>query len=79
MNVNIFFYWFKQLLLLLLSFFFVSFGIHILIQSYHLTNPLEFIMTFFSSSLMILISMVGIIYPLIQVYIAWRKKMTIPD
>jgi hypothetical protein len=30
-------------------------------------NPLEFIMYFFSSSLIILISMVGIIYPVFRI------------
>jgi hypothetical protein len=39
------------------------FGIQALISSYSMKNPLEFIMCFFSSSLIILISIVGIIYP----------------
>jgi hypothetical protein len=36
--------------------FFLLFGIYLLILSYRLTDPLSFIMTFFASNLMILIS-----------------------
>ena len=36
--------------------FFLLFGIYLLIMSYRLTDPLSFIMTFFASNLMILIS-----------------------
>jgi hypothetical protein len=36
--------------------FFLLFGIYLLILSYHLTDPFSFIMTFFASNLVILIS-----------------------
>ena len=36
--------------------FFLLFGIYLLILSYRLTDPLSFIMTFFASNLVILIS-----------------------
>jgi hypothetical protein len=36
--------------------FFLLFGIYLLILAYHLTDPLSFIMTFFASNLVILIS-----------------------
>ena len=38
--------------------FFLCFGIYLLVLSYHLTDPLSFIMTFFASNLVILISAV---------------------
>ena len=38
--------------------FFLLFGIYLLILSYHLTDPFSFIMTFFASNLVILISAV---------------------
>ena len=38
--------------------FFLLFGIYLLVLSYHLTDPLSFIMTFFASNLVILISAV---------------------
>jgi len=36
--------------------FFLAFGIHLLISAYRLDNPFWFIMTFFASNLIILIS-----------------------
>jgi hypothetical protein len=36
--------------------FFLFFGIYLLVLAYHLTDPLSFIMTFFASNLVILIS-----------------------
>lgn len=57
------FWWGKNIFIALFSLFFLLFGIQALISSYSVKNPLEFIMCFFSSSLIILISIVGIIYP----------------
>lgn len=49
------------------SLFFLIFGIETMIGAFHLKNPLEFIMYFFSASFMILVSIVGILYPIFQV------------
>lgn len=57
-----FFWWISKLFIGFVSLFFFIRGINVLICSYSLTNPLEFIMYFFSSSMLILISLVGIIY-----------------
>lgn len=65
---------FRQGMLGILSFAFLLFGIYTLVYAYRLTNPLEFIMTFFSSSLMILISLIGLIYPTVRVYQRWRSR-----
>ena len=62
------FWWGKMILIALFSLFFLIFGIETLIGAFHLTNPLEFIMYFFSASLMILVSIVGILYPAFQVH-----------
>ena len=59
--------WGKSVLIGVLSLFFLAFGINALISAYSTKNPLEFIMYFFSSSLIILISMVGIIYPVFRI------------
>lgn len=59
--------WGKNVLIGVLSLFFLAFGINALIMAYSTKNPLEFIMYFFSSSLIILISMVGIIYPIFRI------------
>ncbi len=46
----------KLILLIVVGIFFVIFGIHLLINSYELTDPFSFVITFFASNLMILIS-----------------------
>ena len=67
------FWWIWQVILTLAGSFFLFFGIHLLIAAYRLKNPFWFIMTFFASNLIILISatiLVGIIYRMIT----FRKK-----
>lgn len=64
----------KNISIALISLLFLLFGIQSLIASYRLNNPLEFIMFFFSSCLIILISLVGIIYPAFRI-----KKLFTPD
>ncbi len=51
-----------------ISAIFLIFGIINLSNAYQLNNPLEFVMTFFSASLMIMISIVGIIYLTIRIH-----------
>ena len=46
----------KLIFLILISLFFLVFGIQLLIAAYHLNNPFWFVMTFFASNLIILIS-----------------------
>jgi hypothetical protein len=58
-------WWLKQIV------FYLYFGIHLLISSYQMNNPLTFMLTFFASNLIILISaalLVGFMYRLIVVY-----------
>ncbi len=50
------FWWIRQVIFTLVGCFFLLFGIHLLISAYHLKNPFWFIMTFFASNLIILIS-----------------------
>ena len=52
----------KNIVVLLLSLVFLVFGIDILRGAFKLANPLEFIMTLFSASFIILFCIVGIIY-----------------
>lgn len=68
--------WIKPVVIAILSILFFLFGISILISSYLLNNPLEFIMTFFSSSLMILISGVGLCFSATRIY---RKIFPAPE
>jgi membrane protein YdbS with pleckstrin-like domain len=50
--------------------FFLLFGIYLLVLAYHLTDPIAFIMTFFASNLVILISAVF----LLGLILKFRKK-----
>ena len=50
------FFWIKHILMVLLSCFFLIFGVHILIAAYRLNDPFSFILTFFASNFIILIS-----------------------
>ncbi|KAF0156514.1 MAG: Uncharacterized protein FD159_1729 [Syntrophaceae bacterium] len=52
----------KNIIVLLLSLFFLVFGIDILVSSFKMANPLEFVMTLFSASFIILFCIVGILY-----------------
>ena len=65
---SIYFWWIRQVVLLLAGCLFLFFGIQLLIGAYQLKDPSWFIMLFFSSNLIILISatiLVGIIYRMI--------------
>lgn len=67
-------WWGKNILIALFAFFFLAFGIETLIGSFLLKNPLEFIMYFFSSSLMVLVSLAGILYPTFQVHAFFKTR-----
>jgi protein-S-isoprenylcysteine O-methyltransferase Ste14 len=54
--------WIKNIIVLLLSLLFLIIGVNTLLGSYNLKNPIEFVMYFFSASLLILVCIVGIIY-----------------
>ncbi len=67
-------WWGKNILIAVLSFFFLIFGVETLIGSFYLKNPIEFIIYFFSASFMVLVSIVGIIYPAIQVKALYKPR-----
>jgi hypothetical protein len=50
------FWWIRQVILVVVGCFFFVFGINVLIAAYQLNDPFTFIMTFFASNLIILIS-----------------------
>jgi len=64
--------WVKPAFIGGVSLFFLVFGIEVLVFAYRINNPLEFIMLFFSSNLIILISAVGLLWPLMQIYRRFR-------
>jgi len=61
-------WWGKQVIIICIAVIFLVTGINVLVASYSLTNPLEFIMYFFSSSMVILVSIVFLIYPAVRIY-----------
>ena len=46
----------RHIFLIMVSCFFLLFGVHVLIAAYQLTDPFSFVMAFFASNLIILIS-----------------------
>lgn len=72
-----YFWWALQFVLMLVASFFVFWGIQLLIWAYTLTNPFSFIMSFFASNLIILISgvmLIGVIYRMVSVYKKLNKR-----
>jgi hypothetical protein len=61
-------WWIRQVILVLLSIFFLMFGVDLLIASYSLDMPGWFIMTFFASNLIILISGTLLIGFILRIY-----------
>ena len=67
-------WWGKQFIIASLSIFFLLLGIDTLITAYHLNNPQMFIMYFFSSNFIILISAVGILSAVIKIHARLKEK-----
>jgi len=66
--MNTFFWWISKTFIGIASLFLFIRGFEVLIGSYTLDNPSEFLMYFFSSSMLILMSAVGIIYSFIRIF-----------
>ncbi len=68
--MTVFFWWLRQVGLLGAGLFFLVFGVHLLVCAYHLNDPFNFVMTFFASNLIILISatvMIGLVIRIVGV------------
>lgn len=71
-------WWARQVVFILVAAFFLYYGIELLIFSYELKQPHTFLMTFFASNLIILISaalIIGFAYRMISVY----RRLKNPD
>ena len=66
--------WLKYGALLTLSALFLVFGIRLLAASYRLNDPFSFVMTFFASNFVILISAVGVVAFAIRMVQLYRGK-----
>jgi hypothetical protein len=78
-SVDVYVWWGKHILIAFFALFFFVFGIETLIGSFLLKNPLEFIMYFFSASLMVLISLVGILYPTLKIHAHFKTRKNSND
>ena len=73
------FWWIRQIVLISISAFFLYFGIRLLVSAYNLNDPFTFLMTFFASNFIILISaalMIGFAYRMITAYRQSRNSDT---
>ncbi|MEN6489977.1 MAG: hypothetical protein ABFD66_14050 [Smithella sp.] len=68
--------WIKYFAVFFVSMFFLIIGVNALIGSYSLKNPIEFVMYFFSSSLLILVCISGLIYFFIRIFSRKQKNET---
>lgn len=66
--------WVKNIAILFLSLFFLVIGINTLVGSYQLKNPIEFVMYFFSASLLILVCIAGLIYFFFRTFLPKQKN-----
>ncbi|MBW2655775.1 MAG: hypothetical protein JRC91_12875 [Deltaproteobacteria bacterium] len=69
-------WWIFQVGLMLISVFFLIFGFDLIIGAYSLKDPFSFIMTFFSASFIILISLALAISFLIKMIRVYRQINT---
>ena len=72
------FYWIWHIVLAVVALFFLLFGIQLLVIAYRFNDPFYFIMTFFSSNLIILISG-ALLFGLIWRMAASRKATSEED
>ena len=75
------YWWIRQIILILIAGFYLVFGIQLLVSAYRLNDPGNFLLTFYASNFMILISaalLVGFIYRLVATY-RRLKKMPPPS
>ena len=71
--------WIKNIIILTLSVLFLVFGVNTLFCSYRINNPMEFVMYFFSASLLILVCLVGIIYFFSRLLTPKKEELTKDD
>ncbi|MFO7568431.1 MAG: hypothetical protein R6W75_01440 [Smithellaceae bacterium] len=60
--------WIRNIVVLLLSVFFLIFGVSLMIGAFKMDNPIEFVMTLFSASFVILFCVVGLIFVYFRVF-----------
>jgi hypothetical protein len=75
--MSILLWWIRQVVLILIGAFFLYYGIQLLISSYELNDPFIFIMIFFASNFIILISgtlIFGFVYRMVMAFRQSKKN-----
>ena len=72
--MSIIFWLIRQVILILIGAFFLYYGVQLLISSYDLKDPFIFIMTFFASNFIILISATLVFGFTYRIIIAFRQS-----
>ena len=72
--MSIIFWLIRQVVLILIGAFFLYYGVQMLISSYDLKDPFIFIMTFFASNFIILISATLVFGFTYRIIIAFRQS-----
>ena len=65
------YWWIRQVILVAIGAFYLYFGIQVLISAYSLNDPFSFVLTFFASNFIILISaalLVGFVLRMVTYY-----------
>ncbi len=68
-------WWIRHILLTTVASFFLYFGIQVMIAAYGLKDPFSFVMSFFSASFIILISMALITGFVWRMILCWRNRI----
>ncbi len=66
--------WVRDILIGVFSSFFLFWGITLLLSAYSLKNPVEFIMMFFASNFIVLVSASGILYTALRLWRLCKEK-----
>ena len=76
------FWWVRQIILICVGCFFIGFGILLLVSAYGMDDPYSFIMGFFASNLMILISatlVLGFVLRMVKAYKLSKNEEDPPE
>lgn len=68
------FLWVRDILIGVFSVFFLFWGITLLLSAYSLKNPLEFIMMFFASNFIVLVSASGMLFSSLRLWRLCKEK-----
>ena len=68
------FLWVRDILIGVFSAFFLFWGITLLLSAYSMKNPLEFIMMFFASNFIVLVSASGVLFASLRLWRLCKEK-----